>query len=325
MARPVEDDAPTTEPPKPQTVQTKYLRPNPHNPRMLFDEVDMKPLEASIRKVGILVPITVFRAAGSKRYTILDGQRRWHCAERLNLPTVPINEVAEPSLTQNIVTMFQIHKLRKDWELMPTALKLEVLMVEMKERNETILADLTGLDPAVVSRCKKLLSFEPEYQDMMLQAEPEDRVRADFFIELYPILNDREVVKAKWYDRDFVISGFLRKYQERLSGIRSIVDFRKIKSHISAAKKADRVPDVLTRLREFLKSDDLEIDHLEIDTARIHKEAASLLRTVSKLSTSIADMDPDEFSGEEELWESLEELYLTTKNKLLSADRRLPK
>ena len=94
--------------PKPQTVPTDSLRANPHNPRLLFDEDPLETLKASISKVGILVPLTVYKAAGSSKFTILDGQRRWICAQRLGMPEVPINEVAEPSVAQNIVTMFQI-------------------------------------------------------------------------------------------------------------------------------------------------------------------------------------------------------------------------
>jgi ParB family chromosome partitioning protein len=84
---------------------------------MLFDELPLRTLQASIQQVGILVPLTVYQEKGSAYYTILDGQRRWICAQRLGLPEVPINEVAEPTVAQNIVTMFQIHKLRKDWSL----------------------------------------------------------------------------------------------------------------------------------------------------------------------------------------------------------------
>src|ERR1700738_4185047 len=95
----------------PASVPTSSLRPNPHNPRILFDELPLKTLEDSIRKVGVLVPLTVYQAKGSDKFTILDGQRRWICVQRLNLPTIPINQVAEPSVAENIVTMFQIHKL----------------------------------------------------------------------------------------------------------------------------------------------------------------------------------------------------------------------
>jgi len=55
--------------------------------------------------------------------------------------------------------MFQIHKLRQDWELMPTALKLDVLMKELDETRDKPLAELTRLDVAVVVRCKKLLWY----------------------------------------------------------------------------------------------------------------------------------------------------------------------
>src|SRR6202008_1160855 len=104
----------------------------------------------SIGRVGILVPLTVYKEKKTGRYIILDGQRRWMCAQALKLVTVPVNEVEEPSLVQNIVTMFQIHKLRLDWELMPTALKLELLMKTVKDKSERRLAALTGLDQAVV-------------------------------------------------------------------------------------------------------------------------------------------------------------------------------
>src|SRR5262249_26823171 len=124
-----------------KTVPTNELQPNPHNPRLLFDRIDLDTLQSSIAKVGILVPLTVYWSKGHENWVILDGQRRWICAKELGLRAVPVNEVAEPSLVENIVTMFQIHKLRKDWELMPTALKLAVLMDALKERRDKQLAE----------------------------------------------------------------------------------------------------------------------------------------------------------------------------------------
>src|SRR6266849_9080247 len=96
-------------------IPTDELEPNPHNPRRLFDEMPLQTLQTSIDKVGILVPLTVYFAKSRKAWVILDGQRRWICAKRLELKTVTANEVAEPNTVQNIVTMFQIHKLREDW------------------------------------------------------------------------------------------------------------------------------------------------------------------------------------------------------------------
>ena len=307
----------------PQTVPTASLIANPHNPRFLFDELPLRTLEESIRRVGMLVPITVFQATGSSKYTILDGQRRWICAQRIGLTDVPINQVAEPTVAQNIVTMFQIHKLRKDWELMPTALKLGVLMNELDERRDAQLADLTGLDTAVVTRCKKLLSYEKRYHEMMLYADPDDRIKADFFIELYPIITDRTISKASWFDKDFLIEKFLWKYEEKLSGFKSITDFRKIKQHITVARLAGHEEELLSRMHRLLTDDSVDIDDLEIDTAKVHRTASILVRTVGKLMNELRLIDSESYFGEDDLWVELEELSTLVSEKLREADRRV--
>lgn len=310
------------QPPRPKTVPTNSLRPNPHNPRVLFDEAPLQTLEASIRKVGVLVPLTVYQAAGSKVYTILDGQRRWICAQRIGLTEVPINEVTEPSLAQNIVTMFQIHKLRKDWELMPTALKLGVLMEELDESRDAALADLTGLDIAVVTRCKKLLSYEPEFQDRMLDPDPERRLTADLFIEMYPIVNDRTVRSAHWYNRRAMIDSMMSKYLGKQSGFRSVTDFRKIKAYLTAARKSGNEERLLSNLFRFLGDPDMMITELEVDEARIHKEADTLTRQISRLRSMISAFDPDDFVAEEGLWKELEALLKEVRAKLEAGERR---
>jgi ParB family chromosome partitioning protein len=58
-------------------VRTDDLRPNPHNPRVLFDRLPLQTLKTSISKVGILVPLTVYWDPKRSCFTILDGQRRW--------------------------------------------------------------------------------------------------------------------------------------------------------------------------------------------------------------------------------------------------------
>lgn len=309
--------------PKPQTVRTSSLTPNPHNPRRLFDEKPMKSLKESIDKVGILVPITVYRAAGRDEFTILDGQRRWICATDLGLDEVPINEVAEPDVAQNIVTMFQIHKLRKDWELMPTALKLEVLMIEMDERRDKVLADLTGLNVAVVVRCKKLLSYPDRYRELMLFANPKDRIKADFFIELYSILVDQVLHIRTQKEKDRVTDIMLDKYLNKKSGFKSLTDFRKIKSYISIAKASGKEEEVRVRFAEFLESDNVEFEYLEIDAAKIHRHAQTLGETAQEFGKSVRELQTDEYLGEEKFWQSLEKLVTILQNKIRDADRRL--
>lgn len=310
------------EPLGPATVPTDFLRPNPHNPRVLFDALPLKTLEESIQKVGILVPLTVFKAKGSDQYTILDGQRRWICAQRLQLPEVPINEVTKPTTTQNIVMMFQIHKLRQDWELMPTALKLAVLMQELDEKKDKPLAELTGLDVAAVTRCKKLLWYPKRYQEMMLFADPAERIKADFFIELYPILTDKLISKMEWYKRDTLIKRFLFKYLNKLSDFRAVTDFRKIKQFTTLARSADQEKEFERKFKEFVFDDKLGISYLEIDAARIHRETGKLVKALGKIRADLQKLEVSEFLGEEELWTELEKFLKLITRKLAAADRR---
>jgi ParB/RepB/Spo0J family partition protein len=304
-----------------KNIRTNALRANPHNPRGLFDREDMRVLRESIDRVGILVPLTVYQDSKTGKYTILDGQRRWICAKDLHLATVPVNQVAEPTLVQNIVTMFQIHKLRKDWELMPTALKLELLMRQLKEKRERALAELTGLDEAVVTRCKKLLSYSRKYQDMMLEPEPEHRLKADFFIELYAVRNDRTVNAFRWFRRDKFTDAMLRKF--KVGGLKAVTDFRIVKQHVNNAVKAHKSAAISKRLQEFAADPRLTPDYLSIESALAASQARKLGKTVDKLYAQIRDIDLDEFYGQDELWAKLEGLADLIRKRLRKLGRRV--
>ncbi len=306
-----------------KNVLTDSLKANPHNPRTLFDRKPLNVLKESINRVGILVPLTVYKESKTGQLIILDGQRRWICAQDLNLLRVPVNEVAEPSLAQNIVTMFQIHKLRQDWELMPTALKLEVLMTELKESNPARLAELTGLDQAVVIRCKKLLYYPKKYQDMMLDPDQDKRIKADFFIELYPVITDRDVKKMHWFQQSVFIDQMLSKYLVSPKTIKSVTDFRMIKQHITSARTSNRLGQLSDRLKRFCNERETPISILEVSEAQVHTAAKKLVKTIGRIQTDIESLDVESYYGEKDLWDALSELLRLLQKKLAQADRRI--
>jgi ParB family transcriptional regulator, chromosome partitioning protein len=302
-------------------IKLTDLEPNPHNPRMLFDPIPMSILEENIRKVGVLVPLAVYEKAKQPgKYVILDGQRRWICAEKVGLKKVPVNAIAEPSVFQNIVTMFQIHKLREDWELMPTALKVKVLMGEMKEVNDKKLAVLTGMDEAVIVRCKKLLSFEAKYQEMMLRPDPDQRWKADFFIELYVVRNDRVVNNFAWYKKSKFTDAMIDKYT--VGGLKSVTEFRVIKQHISNAAKSNKLGLLSKRLREFVEDPSLKVEHLEIEEAGIAAQVRKMSKDIGKLRQVVSELDVDQYYGEDDFWDMLEKLAVVIQKKLKEVGRR---
>ncbi len=172
-------------------VKPEEISPNPHNPRIIFDMESMDELKKSINKVGILVPLTVYRNTKNvpkSEYILLDGERRWRISKELGLKEIPVNVIDEPEdVTQNILYMFNIHHYRKEWELFPTALKLETLMKEMGTDSEKVVSDFTGVSRSTIRRCKMLLWMPEKYRQTLM--EKNSKISTDFFIELYPIVH----------------------------------------------------------------------------------------------------------------------------------------
>ncbi len=179
------------------------------------------------------------------------------------------------------------------------------------------------LDVAVVVRCKKLLSYPKEDQDRMLDPDPEKRVKADFFIELYPFLHDRVVAKLPGYSRPTLTRKMLEKYQNPAGGIKAVTDFRKAKQHIGNARKAGKLSALTPRLKEFVEKVELTTDYLLVPAADVSAQARSLHAKVQKLEEEIKDLDVEAYVGEEELWTALESLLRSIRKCLDAAGRRM--
>jgi len=63
------------------------IRPNPRQPRTVFDEEALDELVGSIREVGVLQPVVV-RAVG-EGYELIMGERRWRATQAAGLTTIP--------------------------------------------------------------------------------------------------------------------------------------------------------------------------------------------------------------------------------------------
>jgi ParB family chromosome partitioning protein len=88
-------------------VEIGRITPNPHQPRIQFDETAIDELAQSIAERGVLQPI-LLRPEGDG-YQLIAGERRWRAAQRARLHTIPaiIREIdeattAELALIENI-------------------------------------------------------------------------------------------------------------------------------------------------------------------------------------------------------------------------------
>ena len=75
----------------PRSVPVEFLRPNPRNPRKVFDDADLQELTQSIKDRGIIQPIVVRPIPNrSNEFEIVAGERRWRSAQKAGLHQVPV-------------------------------------------------------------------------------------------------------------------------------------------------------------------------------------------------------------------------------------------
>ena len=282
---------------------------NRENPRMLFDEEPLKILEESIKDVGVLSPLLVYQRKRDGQLVILDGERRLICAKRLGIKKLPANVIEEPTAIENIIRMFNIHNVREPWELMPTALKLEVIMREKKVKNDKELSAITSLSIPTIQRCRTLLSFPKKYQDLMLVLNPKDRLKTDFFTELYLVLNLIEKnlpgVSSK-FNRNQITDIFLEKYANK--SFTNVVHFRKIANLIRSIKKNEATTTEVERIITTLLSDkNTKIDEVISSSAEISKRLG-LKRSLDSAYKKIEKYDVASVGNNQNIFESLVKL-----------------
>jgi ParB family chromosome partitioning protein len=75
----------------PRSVPVEFLRPNPRNPRKVFDDADLQELTQSIKDRGIIQPIVVRPIINhTDEFEIVAGERRWRAAQKAGLHRVPV-------------------------------------------------------------------------------------------------------------------------------------------------------------------------------------------------------------------------------------------
>lgn len=140
------------------------VRPDPDQPRKIFDEAALRELAASIRENGLLQPITV-RKAG-EGYVIITGERRYRAHQIAGLQTVRAL-VIEPKDTSD-VRVLQIIENDNRVDVTPLEQARSYLAL-MDETGWTVdqLAARIGKAPHRVTERTNLLKLRSEYQQLI--------------------------------------------------------------------------------------------------------------------------------------------------------------
>lgn len=268
-------------------IEVDKIRRNPDNPRLVFPEEEIQKLAESIDNEGILVPVVVYQEADT--YVLIDGERRYRCAEMLGLKVIPA-VITEPTTARdNLVQMFNIHLVREPWRDMPTAWALKRLIASLEQEqsqpiSDTQLSSLTGLSRERIARLRHALDLPREYQDYI----HEGLIPLNWFWELKrnvvePMARLRPNISSE-FGENGILEAFVAK---RLSGtITDTVSLRDVRPIINfAAKDAeDGTEAVLDEtLRRLITDPDLTIEEAYEDTVQIMVEANKLQRSTDNM------------------------------------------
>ena len=139
------------------------IRPNPKQPRTVFDEDDMSELIASIKEVGILQPIVVRVVDSAKpQYELIMGERRFRASEAAGLKEIPaiIREVKDDELLRDAL-LENLH--RSDLNPLEEAAAYQQLLDDFQCTQDE-LSDRIGRSRPQIANTLRLLKLPPLVQ-----------------------------------------------------------------------------------------------------------------------------------------------------------------
>lgn len=169
-----------------RTVPLDEIRPNPEQPREVFDGEGLASLSESIRQHGLLNPIVVRRHEG--RYVIIAGERRFRAAGMAGLTEVPVmvREAEDANIQLELALVENLQ--RTDLDAVEEARGYRRLMDEYAYTQEQV-AQRVGRRRPTIANALRLLKLP----DFALQALRDQRITAGHARALLPLEDDNLV------------------------------------------------------------------------------------------------------------------------------------
>ena len=266
----------------------------------------------SISKLGIQVPVSVYEDGG--RYYLLDGERRWRCAKKLNLRTIPALVQDKPSALENLLLMYNIHALREQWDYFTTASKLQRIIDLYREDqgrtpHDVELSEETGLSRGQIRRCRMLLDLPERFKEMLLEElslpKSQQKLSEDFFIEMERSLKTVTNRIPEFSDNiDTIRDVLVDKFRNNTIG--AVTDFRQL-SKIATSIEGLGVDENLAKeaLERIFKHDNqVDIKQVYKNTVEFEYEEKDAERHVTFLKGYVDEIIIDN------LWQQLDQEFI---------------
>lgn len=153
-------------------IPVHCIKPNPNQPRHIFDEDMLKELAVSIEKYGIMQPINV-RKIDTDEYELVAGERRLRAAKLISLETIPaiiVNVSKKDSAVLALIENLQ----RENLNYVEEAKGYQRLIsnFELKQQD---LANQLGKSQSTIANKLRLLQLSDEIHTILLTSKLSER------------------------------------------------------------------------------------------------------------------------------------------------------
>ena len=146
-------------------LEVEAIRPNPRQPRRLFDEGALRELAASIRRHGVVQPLVVRRRPDG--WELVAGERRLRAARLAGLTAVPCVE-AEVDERESALLALVENLQRRDLHYFEEAAAIADYLRRTGATQEEAAAEL-GRSASAVANKLRLLRLSPACQALLLE------------------------------------------------------------------------------------------------------------------------------------------------------------
>ena len=142
-------------------VPLDAIRPNPRQPRVVFEEEALAELVHSLREVGLLQPVVV-RPLGDERFELIMGERRWRAAREAGFTAIPaiVRETEDDDLLRDAL-LENLH--RSELNPLEEAAAYDQLLQDFGCTHDE-LAGRIGRSRPQISNTLRLLKLPPPVQ-----------------------------------------------------------------------------------------------------------------------------------------------------------------
>ena len=142
-------------------IEIDKIETNPFQPRTDFDENALTELAESIKKQGVIQPVTV-RKMGYDKYQLISGERRLRASKLAGLKNIPVFiRVANDEQMLEMALIENIH--RENLNAIEVAISYQRLLEEC-ELTQDQLSEKVGKDRSTVANFLRLLKLPAEIQ-----------------------------------------------------------------------------------------------------------------------------------------------------------------